>query len=49
MEPFWKRWMKDPKKREKIFKYYWIAMIVVHLMLVFGFLMFIYLLWKQHS
>lgn len=46
---FWKRWMLDPKKREKIFTYYWIGMIVVQLLLVLGFIMFIFLIWRRHS
>lgn len=48
-QPIWQRWMKDPKKREKLFTYYWIGMVIVQLLLVAGFVMFIILMWKKHA
>lgn len=47
--PIWKRALKDPKKREKLFRYYWYGMVAIQLLIVLGFVMFVVLLWKKYN
>ena len=48
-KPPWGYWLKDPEKAEKIYIIYRIVVIVVNLLLVFGFAFLIYLLVKTRG
>tara|TARA_Y100000310_G_C20652178_1_gene800044 strand:+ start:948 stop:1103 length:156 start_codon:yes stop_codon:yes gene_type:complete len=45
--PLWERWQKDPVKRERMFKVFFFMMVSVNIMIVVGFLIFVYLLVKR--
>jgi len=46
-QPIWQRWMKDPKKAERLYKIYYITLIVVNLTIALGVVLFFVLKDRQ--
>lgn len=47
-QPIWKRWMKDPKKAERLYTAYYITLILVNVFIVLGLILF-FVIWKYRQ
>ncbi|MDD9953481.1 MAG: hypothetical protein OXR66_04030 [Candidatus Woesearchaeota archaeon] len=45
--PIWERWMQTAKGREKIYTYYYVAVILVNAFIVIGVMLFMWFWMRQ--
>lgn len=46
-QPIWQKWMKDPNKRENVFKFYFFIMVLVNVFIVIGFILFVIFFFRR--
>jgi F0F1-type ATP synthase membrane subunit c/vacuolar-type H+-ATPase subunit K len=45
--PIWEKWIKNPEQREKLFKVIFFLMILVNVMIVVGFVLFVWFMFNR--
>ncbi len=45
--PIWQKWLKDPKKAERLFMIFWLGIVLTNILVVVGFIILIILLVKR--